>query len=87
MNATTENVVGQVLDPVFRALPPDVARRIVDLEADEQLQLRVEDLARKANEGELTEQEARDYAALVSAGDILATLQALARRSLQKTSA
>lgn len=87
MNTTTENVIGQVLEPVFRTLPPDIARRIVDLEADEQLQQRVEDLARKANEGELTEHEERDYAALVSAGDILATLQALARRSLRQTSA
>ncbi len=85
MDSSTENMIGKVLEPVFRTLPPDAARRIVDIEADDELQKRVETLARKSNEGELTEQEERDYATLVSAGDILATLQALARRSLQQT--
>lgn len=84
MTTATQNVIGQVLEPVFRTLPPDVARRIVELEADEPSQRRVEELAQKANEGELTEEEQRDYAALVQAGDLLATLQALARRTLQQ---
>ncbi len=87
MSTTTQNVIGQMLEPVFRTLPSEVARRIVDLEANEPLQQRVELLARKANEGNLTEQEELDYAALIEAGDLLATLQALARRTLQQTSA
>ena len=85
MDSSTENMIGKVLEPVFRTLPPDAARRIVDLEADQELQERVEKLARKSNEGELTEQEERDYASLVAAGDFLATLQAVARRTLQQT--
>lgn len=85
MNTATENMVGKLLEPVFQTLPADVARRIVNLEADEALQQRVEHLARKANEGELTPQEREEYNTYVEAGDVLATLQALARRTLQQT--
>ena len=83
MNAATENMVGRFLEPVFLRLPAESARQIVDLEADEELQSRIELLAQKANEGELTEQEREEYEMYISAGDILATLQALARRTLQ----
>ena len=83
MNAATENMVGRLLEPVFQALPPETARRIVDLEADEELRRRVELLARKANEGELTAEEREEYEMYAAVGDILATLQALARRTLQ----
>ena len=83
MNAATENMVGKLLEPVFRTLPPEAARRIVDLEADEELQRRVELLAQKANEEELTAEELEEYEMYIAAGDILATLQALARRTLR----
>ena len=75
----------RLLEPVFQTLPPDVARQIIDLEADEQLQRRVETLAQKAGAGELTAEERAEYEAFVETGDILATLQALARRTLQRT--
>jgi len=78
-------MVGKILEPVFQTLPPETARRIVDLAADEQLQSQIAVLARKANEGTLTPEEEADYAALVETGDILATLQALARQTLQRT--
>ena len=78
-------MIGQILEPVFQTLPAETARRIVELEADAELQQRVETLARKANEGELNAEEAQEYASLVSAGDVVATLQALARRTLQRT--
>ena len=60
MNTATENMVGKLLEPVFRMLPLEAARKIVDLEADEQLQQRVEILARKAN-GALCEWPAMAY--------------------------
>ncbi|HVX61259.1 MAG TPA: hypothetical protein VHC19_11670 [Pirellulales bacterium] len=83
MNTATENMVGKLLEPVFQTLPANVARQIVDLEADEAFQQRVEFLARKSNEGELTPQERDEYDAYVQAGDVLGILQALARRTLQ----
>lgn len=85
MNSSSEDMIGQMLDPVFQTLPAEAARRIVEIEADAMLQQRVETLARKANEGELSELKRQEYAWLISAGDVLATIQALARRTLQRT--
>ncbi len=79
MNAITENMIGKVLEPVFQLMPPETARQIVGLTADEEWQRQVEYLARRANEGELTAEERERYEAFIDAGDILATLQALAR--------
>lgn len=83
MNTATENVLGQFLEPVFRTLPLESAKAIVDLTADERLQERVKYLASQANEGNLSHGEAEEYQSLVDAGDILATLQALVRRTLR----
>lgn len=79
----TTHVLHRVLGPVLRTLPPDAARQIAQAEADEELQQRVEELACKANEGTLTADEQNEYRAYVDAGDILATLQAVARKMLQ----
>ena len=81
MERTT--ILRRVLEPVLRSLPPEVARQIAQAEADEELQRRVEELARKANEGELNPDEQREYRAYVDAGDIVATLQAVARKMAQ----
>ena len=87
MNTTTEQMLGEVLEPVFRSFPPEAMRQLVELEGNERLQQRVEEYARKANEGTLTAEEQRAYTSLIDAGDILATLQALARRALNETPA
>ena len=68
----------RILESVLRDLPPEAARQIAQAKADEQLQRQIEVLARKANEGELTPNERREYQAYVDAGDIVATLQAIA---------
>jgi len=57
MKAVTENMIGRILEPVFQTLPPDAARQIVGLTADDELQKKVEILSSRANEGELTEEE------------------------------
>jgi hypothetical protein len=81
MELTT--VLQSVLEPVLRALPLESARQIAQAEADESLQRRVAELACKANEGALSPEELRTYQAYVDAGDIVASLQAVARRMLQ----
>ena len=78
----TITIFHRVLEPILRSLPPEAARQIAQAEADEQLQQRVEDLARKANEGELTADEQREYRAYIDAGDVVATMQAVARKLL-----
>jgi hypothetical protein len=82
----TINVLHRVLGPVLRSLPPEAARQIARAEADEELQQRIEELAHKANEGMLTPDEHQEYEAYVDAGDIVATLQAVARKALQPVS-
>jgi len=67
-------------------LPPEAARQIARAQADAELQERVEQLACKANEGALTPEEQSEYEAYVDAGDIVATLQAVARKTLQTVS-
>jgi len=79
----TTTILHRVLEPVLRSLPPEAARQIVRAEADEELQQRVHELAGRANEGTLTPDEQREYEAYVDAGDIVATLQAVARKTLQ----
>jgi len=83
MNATIEGLIGKFLEPVFRSLPPEAALQISELTADEGLQERVHYLSGQANEGNLTDEEKAEYEALIEAGDILATLQAMARRTLR----
>ena len=69
-------------DPVFRILSRDQALQIVDFHADDDLQDRIEELARKANEGELTEEELAEYEGYAQANKFIAVLQAKARRML-----
>lgn len=85
MNTSTESLVAKMLEPAFRALPPDVARCIVEYKGDEELERQIEVLAEKANEGELTPEEHKEYASYIRAGNILATMQAVARRALNQT--
>jgi hypothetical protein len=76
----------EVLDPVARCFTPDVARRIASLRADPSLQARLDELAYKANEGQLSEDERERYTAYVEALDLIAILQAKARKIVADTS-
>jgi len=80
-------ILHRVLEPVLRSLPPEAARQIASAEADDELQQRVAELANKANEGALTSEEQREYEAYIDAGDIVATLQVIARKTLETVSA
>lgn len=84
MNASTEGLFGQLLEPVFRALPREATAEIAELTADPQLQDRIAFLASRCNEGELTADERAEYEALIEAGDMFATLQAIARSTLNQ---
>jgi hypothetical protein len=81
MESTT--ILQRVLEPVLRSLPLESARQIAQAEADEDLQRQIEVLARKANEGNLSAEEQRTYEAYVDAGDVVASIQAVARRLVE----
>lgn len=69
-------------EPVLRILSRDQAAQIIDFHGDEDLQRRIEELAEKANEGELTDEERAEYEGYVEANSFIAVLQAKARRLL-----
>lgn len=68
--------------PLLRILSRAQALQIVDFHGDEALQERIEELAEKANEGELTDDERAEYEGYIQASYFIATLQAKARRLL-----
>jgi len=83
MSTAYENtVLDEVLEPVARCFTPDVARQIVALRTAPTLQSRLDELAGKANEGELTEEEREQYEAYVEAIDLIGILQVKARKIL-----
>lgn len=84
MHKLVTPVFDRILDPVSRCLTPEVARRLVKLRADPDVQARIDELADKCNEGELTTAERAEYDAYVSAIDFIAILQAKARELLAK---
>jgi hypothetical protein len=69
-------------DPVLQFFTIDQARSIVQYRGDPALQQRIEELAGRANEGELTPDERAEYEGYVRANKFMAILQAKARKLL-----
>jgi hypothetical protein len=78
-------VLDRLLDPVSRILTPDVARDLVKLRFDQKAQARIDKLARKCNEGRLTDAERSEYETYVYVIDFIAILQAKARTLLKRS--
>jgi len=78
-------VLDRVLDPMKEFLTPAVAAGIANMQADPQLQARLDELALKANSGRLTEDEQREYRDYVDAIDFIGVLQSKARQVLART--
>ena len=55
------NVLDRFLDPFGAFLTPEVAQKLVDFRVDEQTQARIDELADKCNEGQLTLAEREEY--------------------------
>ncbi len=82
--SSNSSVLDRVLDPFTECLTPEVARRIVDLRADVEIQTRVDTLAERANEGELTDDERTEYDSYREAFHFVTILQAKARTLLER---
>jgi hypothetical protein len=78
-------VLDRMLDPLSRIFTPEVARNLVNFRFDAPTQARIARLARKCNEGKLTEPERREYETYVYAIDFIAILQAKARLRLKRS--
>jgi hypothetical protein len=79
------NGLDRLLDPLSACLTPAAARRLVAFRADARTQARIEELATKCNEGELTPEEHREYESYVRAIHLVSVLQSKARIALAKT--
>ena len=66
--------------PVLQIVLTDKAETILNFRADPELQRRIEALAAKANEGQLTEEERAEYEGYVRANKFVAILQRQARQ-------
>ena len=74
----------RLLEPVNESLNIEAARKLIRLKADATTQARVDELALKCNEGDLTAAERAEYERYVTAGTLIAILQAKARLLLAK---
>ena len=68
----------------MECLTPEVAMRIVNLRADSPTQARVDQLAEKANQGQLSPAEQREYDRYLEAFRFVTVLQAKARTFLER---
>jgi hypothetical protein len=80
----TAGVLERLLEPLSRCLNADSARALVELRADPVAEARIEELAEKCNEGQLTPDEHREYETYVHVGNVIAILQAKARLQLKR---
>jgi hypothetical protein len=84
-HAPSARPLDRILDPVGRCLTPEVARALVELRTDPETLARIEQLADKCTEDQLSPAERAEYEAYVSAIDFLSVLQAKARGLLSGT--
>ena len=72
------------MEPVGQCLTPEVAKKIVSLRADRELQSRVDELADKANAGTLSDEERSEYEQYVTFSQFVTLLQIKARNLLDE---
>ena len=85
LNGSGSTVLEQMLEPLSRCFGLETARALVKFRVDERTQARVEELAEKCNEGQLSPEEQGEYEAYVQASTLIGILQAKARRLLAET--
>src|SRR4029077_3710703 len=77
------STLDRLVEPMVRTFTPEVARSLIPLRADPELQARMDELAEKANEGRLTPEEREEYETSIRFANYLAIIQAKARRLLK----
>lgn len=86
-NGHRRDVLKRLLDPLAACLSPAGARELIRMKADRVAQGRIDLLARKCNDGRLTDEERREYETYVHLGNMIAILKAKARLRLKRQSA
>ena len=81
MEATSETAAfEQGIRPLMEIVLPDKRDAVIGFRAYPQLQARIEELARKSTEGQLTEEERAEYSVFVRANKFVAILKRQASR-------
>jgi hypothetical protein len=80
--AANSSPLDRLLEPLAAGFSSEMAKYIAEFRADSQVQARIAELAEKANEGDLSEEERQEYADYIDAGTLIAVLQAKARKRL-----
>lgn len=81
------DLLHRLMDPVTRCLTPESARQLVGLRAEPAVQERIDYLAGRCTEGQLSPEERAEYDTYVSFIDFIGLLQAKARRLLAENPA
>lgn len=81
---STISILDRFLAPVVEFLPADTARRIIDLRIDPELQVRLDELAEKANEGTLSAAERDEYERYIEELDVIAIFKLKAKAALRR---
>ena len=81
MATTSESVAfDRGVRPMLEIVLPGKADAVIGFQADPELQARIEELARKSTEGELTEDERAEYAGYVRANKFVAIFKRQAQQ-------
>jgi hypothetical protein len=82
--ATQDAIIDEMLEPFADALTPETARLFVDLKAPPSIRARVNELAAKSNEGQLSDAERSDYENYVRVGSFFSLIKAKAKRVIAR---
>ncbi len=72
-------VLDRLLRPFTECLTPEVAQRIVNFQLDSHSQARLDELAAKASEGQLSDDERQEYGEFVEGIDLMGILKTRAQ--------
>jgi hypothetical protein len=82
-DSTTLGIDDSLLESAASCLDAATLRALGDLRLNEAAKDRLDLLAQRANEGQLTPEEAREYDRFIDLGDIIATLRLKAERQIE----
>ena len=81
-NPAPTTLLDGLLDPLSRCLDAESARRLAEFHIDPAIQARIDALAERANNGDLSEEERAEYEAFINTTDLISILKLKARRQL-----
>ena len=81
-SAKTIPIIDRLVAPLGECLTPETARRLLALRPDPEMQARVDEMATRHTEGQLTPAEQAEYGRYVSYATFIAILKSKARQLL-----